>query len=71
MISLFFGRTGLVTAQKRLLAEREQDKASPKTGDVEVLWLSQLRLASTLDIPTWLLPQMRRRRRLLRSPIAR
>jgi hypothetical protein len=37
MISLFFGRTGLVTAQKRLLPRREQDKASPKTGDVAVL----------------------------------
>jgi hypothetical protein len=37
MISLFFGGTGLVTVQKRLLAEWEQDKASPKTGDVAVL----------------------------------
>jgi hypothetical protein len=38
MISLFFGRTGLVTAEKRLLVEREQEKTSPKTGDVGVLW---------------------------------
>jgi hypothetical protein len=33
--------------------------------------LSQLRLASTLDIPTWLAPRMRRHSRLWRSLIAR